>query len=83
MTLDDKINELKQKYNIIEVVNLDEWNEKFNQGRNWLEHTCRRLHKDSFADNERIIFTHLKDFYADNADQVGIILRNLQVILNV
>jgi organic radical activating enzyme len=80
MNIEDKIKELKQKYNVIEVINLDQWNGKFNEGRNWLQRTCSRLHKDPFADNERIVFTHSADFYSDNTE-AGIILRNLQAIL--
>jgi MoaA/NifB/PqqE/SkfB family radical SAM enzyme len=83
MTLENKIEELKQKYEVIEVVNLSAWKDKRNEGRNWLEHTCRRLYKDTYANNERIVFTHTTDFYADNETvEAGIILRNLQVILN-
>ena len=83
MNIQNKISELKEKYNVIEVVNLDHWNGKFNEGRNWLEHTCQRLHKDAFNNNDRIIFTHTADFYStDTTIKAGIILRNLQSILN-
>jgi len=83
MNIETKISALTQQYDIIEVVNLDHWNKKFNEGRNWLEHTCRRLHKDPYAGNERIIFTHTRDFYTeDNTLSAGIVLRNLQIILN-
>jgi len=83
MNIQNKISELKKKYNVIEVVNLDHWNGKFNEGCNWLEHTCQRLHKDAFDNNDRIVFTHTADFYStDTTIKAGIILRNLQSILN-
>jgi MoaA/NifB/PqqE/SkfB family radical SAM enzyme len=83
MILQDKISELKNKYNVIEVVDLSGWNGKPNEGRNWLEHTCRRLHKDPYANDERIVFVHTADFYSeDETVKAGIILRNLQNILN-
>ena len=82
MNIDNKIAELKQLHNVIDVVNLDQWNAAFQEGRNWLEHTCRALHKDTFENNERIIFIHNADFYAKDIS-AGIILRNLQVILNL
>lgn len=83
MNIETKVAALDQQYDIVEVVNLDHWNGKFNEGRNWLEHTCRRLHKDSYAGDERIVFTHTTDFYTeDNTLSAGIVLRNLQIILN-
>ena len=81
MNIETKIDELKQRFNVIDVVNLDQWDEQLNESRQWLEHICQNLYKDSFADNDRIVFTHSADFYSDNAD-AGIILRNLQIILN-
>ena len=63
MNIDNKIAELKQLYNVVDVVNLNQWNTTFQDGRNWLEHTCRAQHKDTFEDNERIIFIHDADFY--------------------
>jgi len=83
MNIETKVSALSQQYDIVEIVNLDHWAGKFNEGRNWLEHTCRRLHKDPYAENERIIFTHTRDFYTeDNTLSAGIVLRNLQIILN-
>jgi MoaA/NifB/PqqE/SkfB family radical SAM enzyme len=81
MNIDNKIAELKQLYTVVDVVNLNQWNSAFSEGRNWLEHTCRALHKDTVETNERIIFIHDADFYAEDIS-AGIILRNLQVILN-
>ena len=83
MNIANKVSALNQQYDIVEIVNLDQWDKKFNEGRNWLDHTCRRLHKDSYAVNERIIFTHTRDFYTeDNTLSAGIVLRNLQIILS-
>lgn len=83
MNLQDKLNSLAQDYTIVACIDLDQWQGKFNEGRNWLEHECRRVHQDAYANNERIVFTHTGDFYPeDNSTGAGIKLRNLQVILN-
>ena len=83
MNIDNKLAELEQLYSIVGVVNLDHWNKTFQEGRNWLEHACRDLRKEVYNQNERVVFTHTDDFYADdNATTAGIKLRNLQVILN-
>jgi radical SAM protein with 4Fe4S-binding SPASM domain len=81
MNIDLKLAELRNQYAVIDVVNLNHWNGGFQEGRNWLEHTCRSLHKDPYSNNERIVFVHDADFYAEDTS-AGIILRNLQVILN-
>jgi len=81
MNIDDQLVKLKSMYNVVDVVNLNQWNKTFQEGRNWLEHICRSLHKDSYQNNERIIFVHQSDFYTDKLS-TGVILRNLQIILN-
>lgn len=83
MNLQDKLAELGREYDIVAVIDLDQWKGKFNEGRNWLEHACRQVRREAYNNNERIVFTHTADFYAeDKAAGAGIILRNLQVILN-
>jgi MoaA/NifB/PqqE/SkfB family radical SAM enzyme len=83
MNLQDKISKLHQQHNVIEVVDLGNWNGTFQQGRNWLERKCQELYKECYEDNQRIVFTHTADFYLeDESAGVGIILRNLQIILN-
>jgi radical SAM protein with 4Fe4S-binding SPASM domain len=75
------INNLKEQYNIIDIVDLDLWDQKYEQSQQWLEYHCQKLHKDVFLPNERIVFVHSKDFYVQE-DTVGLILKNLQIILN-
>ena len=75
------INNLKEQYDIVDIVDLDLWNQKYEQSQQWLEHHCQKLHKDVFLPNERIVFVHSKDFYVQK-DTVGLILKNLQIILN-
>ena len=75
------INDLKKQYNIVDIVDLGSWDQNYERSQQWLEQSCRQLHKETFRPNERIIFLHSKDFYV-REDSVGIVLKNLQVILN-
>ena len=75
------INDLKKQYDIVDIVDLDNWDQNYEHSQQWLEASCQQLHKEVFLPNERIVFLHSKDFYV-HGDSVGIVLKNLQVILN-
>ena len=75
------INDLKKQYNVVDVIDLDNWDQNYETSQQWLEVVCQQLYKAVFLPNERIVFLHPKDFYV-REDPVGIILKNLQVILN-
>jgi L-ribulose-5-phosphate 3-epimerase UlaE len=75
------VNELKAQYNIVDIVDLNNWDHDYESGQKWLETYCRQLYKEVFLPNERIVFLHSKDFYV-REDPVGIVLKNLQVMLN-
>ena len=75
------INNLKEQYNIVNIVDLSNWDHDYESSQKWLEAACQQLHKAVFLPNERIVFLHSKDFYV-REDPVGIVLKNLQVILN-
>jgi MoaA/NifB/PqqE/SkfB family radical SAM enzyme len=75
------INDLKKEYDIIDVIDLGNWDENYEHSQQWLELHCRQIRKEIFSSTERIIFLHPKDFYV-RGDPVGIVLKNLQVILN-
>jgi radical SAM protein with 4Fe4S-binding SPASM domain len=75
------LNNLKNRYKIIDIVDLEKWDQNYQQSQIWLEQQCRRLHRDAFTPHERIVFLHSKDYYSSEGD-VGYILKNLQVMLN-
>ena len=75
------INNLKDQYSIIEVVDLDNWNDNYQSSQQWLKQKCQQLHRVEYTPYERIVFLHLKDYYSSDSD-VGYGLKNLQVILN-
>jgi L-ribulose-5-phosphate 3-epimerase UlaE len=75
------INTLKKKYNVIDIVDLTNWNDNYQQSQQWLERKCQDLHREEYTSHERIVFLHSKDYYSSDGD-IGYILKNLQVILN-
>ena len=80
MNIQQHVDQLRSKFDILAVVDLNEWNEDFELSRNWLENACKQLHQNSYQDHQRIVFLYQQDFYNKNND--GIILKNLQEILN-
>ena len=83
MTLEEKITELKTQYDIIDVIELDQWHSMdYEFAQIWLDSEFRRIHRDEYADNQRILFIQRSgDIYVKN-DNVGIILKNLQMVAN-
>ena len=75
------INNLNEQHDIVDIVDLNNWNHDYESSQKWLEASCQKLHKAVFLPNERIVFLHSKDFYV-HGNSVGIVLKNLQVILN-
>ena len=51
-------------------------------GKKWLRAQLKSLRKDRFEDNERIVVMHQWDYYVKNHETTGLILRNLQIMLN-
>ena len=73
MTLEEKISEYKQKYDVSSIVNLNHLSSlKLHQQEPWLRDTLKELYQEEYANNQRIIFTlnHSKDS--------KVILENLQ-----
>ena len=70
-------------YKIIAEINLDHWHTMpYGQARKWLLEQCQLAHRETYSDNDRIVFVHeLGDIYVQK-QTLGIILRNLQITLN-
>jgi len=70
-------------YEIVAEIDLDHWHTlPYGQARQWLLEQCQLIHKDCYADNQRIVFTQtVGDLYVQT-QTLGIILRNLQLTLN-
>lgn len=81
MTIEQTINNLKQQYQVLAVVDLDAWpQDNYDAAKTWLNDILIKLRKDCFENNERIIFTLTKDYYVKNT-KGGLVLKNLQVLL--
>jgi len=54
----------------------------YDTGKKWLRDQVKSLRKDCFETDERIVVVHSWDYYVKEHEQAGLILKNLQVILN-
>jgi len=84
MTLQEKIKELSAQYKIVAEVSLDSWHEMADyQTKNWFRKILAEIHKDTYENNERIIFTLTCGDMYNNIDSAGgFILTQLQKRLN-
>jgi len=67
MTLDEKVAEYKNQFDVLEVVDLDYWHKlKIYRRDPWLRDTLRPLYQPVYQDNQRILFkiTQCKDMTA-------------------
>lgn len=81
MTKDDFLTQYHQQYDVVAVVDLNFWTDDYESSRRTLKSICEKLHKPSYSPREKIIFLHQHDIYVKNT-ATGLILRNLQVVLN-
>jgi organic radical activating enzyme len=83
MTFQEQIDQLKKQYDILEVVDLDHWHSMpYEHAQTWLELEFNRIHRDEYANNQRILFVQRSgDIYVKN-NSVGLILKNLQITAN-
>jgi MoaA/NifB/PqqE/SkfB family radical SAM enzyme len=80
--MQDVIEELKSKYSIVGIVDLGSWSkEHYAQNKNWVKNSLKRLRKDRFENNERILFLYTSDVQVKGTE-IGLALAKLQVLLN-
>jgi radical SAM protein with 4Fe4S-binding SPASM domain len=73
MTLEEKISEYKNKYDVISLIDLDQWHTlKIYQQESWLRDTLQAVHRDEYQKDQRIVFT------LTGSDNSATILKNLQ-----
>lgn len=79
MTLD----QIRQTYNVVGEIDLDHWHDlSYSQARSWLIEQCDSVYKEEYRPDERIVFLHRRgDFYV-HGQNIGLITRNLQVIID-
>lgn len=73
MTLEEKISEYKNKYNVVSLIDLDHWHTlKIYQRESWLRDTLQAVYRAEYQTNQRIVFT------LTGCDNSATILKNLQ-----
>jgi len=84
MTLQEKIKELSEQYNIVSVIDLDPWHDlDVFQQEFWLRKVLAEVYKSCYENNERIILTLTKgDIYKDQEADTGSLLLQLQRQIN-
>jgi len=77
------LEKLKQEYNILFEVDLGYWHTlTYSNARQWLIDKCQLMHREKYAPTDRLLFVNRTgDFYV-RGQSVGLITRNLQVILD-
>ena len=83
MKFHEQIEQLQKQYNIVSTVDLDHWHTmSYEDAQRWLKDTVKRLWKEKYDANDRLIFV-LKsgDVYVEHS-QLGLILKNLQIAVN-
>jgi MoaA/NifB/PqqE/SkfB family radical SAM enzyme len=81
--IDLQIQALKEKFDVIAVIELDHWHLlPYQQAQSWLHDQLVSVHRSEYRLNDRIVFVQRQgDQYVKN-NSLGLILRNLQISLN-
>lgn len=79
--IDRVLESLRAQHQVIAVVDLSAWTDNYDTSKEWLIQQCQDLYRSAYDNDQRIVFVHTKDYYVNNQAS-GLILRNLQVILN-
>jgi MoaA/NifB/PqqE/SkfB family radical SAM enzyme len=82
MTLQQQLDQLQQLHEVLAVVDLDQWTNDHDISASWLKQTCSDLHRKAFENNQRLIFVQTQDWFADDDQKTGLVLKQLQQKLN-
>jgi len=84
MNLNDTLAELKNQYDVVDIIDLDYWHAlpEYDQ-KTWMRKVIEPAHRESYSDNQRVIFTTThRDVYSDHNQSAGRLLTQLQRRLN-
>jgi radical SAM protein with 4Fe4S-binding SPASM domain len=76
------LEQIQAQYEVVGIIDLDQWTDNYEKSRNWLHTQCQLLYRSAYTENQRIVFLHTHDYYVKNSESVGIVLKNIQVALN-
>jgi MoaA/NifB/PqqE/SkfB family radical SAM enzyme len=80
MTLEEKITELRSQYDVVAVIDLDPWHDQHEYDkRPWLREIIGLAHRDSYLNNQRVVFTTSRgDVYENIESRTGKLIAQLQ-----
>ena len=81
MNIQQQLEQIKQQYQVLDVIDLDMWTDDYEASTKWLTRRLQAAHKLEYTPEQRIVFLHSRDYYVEGKD-TGLILRNLQIALN-
>jgi radical SAM protein with 4Fe4S-binding SPASM domain len=81
MNLEQTIHTLKQQHDVVDVIDLSFWNEDTIVSSQRLLNKLKLVWRESYTDNQRILFLHTCDYYSPD-NQSGVILKYLQALIN-
>ena len=84
MNIQQQLKELSEQFIIKAVINLDHWYDHatYDASSQWLHNQCNSVYQEAFGHRERIVFTQTQsDTYVKNQN-IGLVIRNLQIALN-
>ena len=82
MTVQQQLDQLQQLHEVLDVVDLDQWTSDHEISASWLRQTCRDLQRKTFENNQRLIFVQTQDWFSDDDQKTGLVLKQLQQELN-
>jgi len=83
MNFNEQIEQLQKQYNIIDTIDLDLWHTMtYENAQRWLRDTVKHLWQEKYEIDERLIFVLKQGDIRVQGSQLGLILKNLQVIVN-
>jgi radical SAM protein with 4Fe4S-binding SPASM domain len=77
MDIDQQVDAIRSQFNVLDVINCD----NFLPTSVDLYSHIKKLHKEAFEPNERIVFLITKDYYKNNP-HCGVMLQSIQAIIN-
>ena len=81
MNFDQALDACRQEFDVVAEIDLTHWGKDYAKGQQWLETLLQEIRRDVFAPQELIVVLHRQDFFTPDS-RVGLILKNLQVLLN-
>ena len=82
MTVQQQLDQVQQLHEVLAVVDLDQWTDDHDISASWLKQTCRDLQRETFENNQRLIFVQTQDWFANDDQKTGLVLNQLQQELN-